>query len=289
MATNGAVDAVSKEYVQSKDGIKIGYRKLGSGPGLVIVHGSLSSGYNHMQLAVALADDFTVYLMDRRGRGLSGPYKDPYHAQQEVDDILALIKKTHATYVFAVSMGAALALQASTRAHIAKLAVYEPLLFSSSKEPKHLVRQIDEALKHQDVPLALATAMKGAQLGSPVLNAMPLWLISTMTKGMINWTPPGEYVAFKDLATPLHYEGLAIAELSDDQRKFSGIKAKVLLMGGGKSSQFLKDALDRVHKIIPSSIYIELPGADHSSAWNAELRGNPKPIARELVKFFGRS
>ena len=58
----------------SADGTTIGYRQLGRGPGIVVVHGSMSSGYNFLQLAEALADAFTVYLPDRRGRGLSGPY-----------------------------------------------------------------------------------------------------------------------------------------------------------------------------------------------------------------------
>ena len=58
--------------VTSKDGSAVGYRQFGHGPGLVIVHGSMSTGYNHVQLAEILADVFTVYVLDRRGFGLSG-------------------------------------------------------------------------------------------------------------------------------------------------------------------------------------------------------------------------
>lgn len=56
----------------SADGTAIGYQQLGRGPGIIVVHGSMSSGYYHLQLAEALADAFTVYLLDRRGRRLSG-------------------------------------------------------------------------------------------------------------------------------------------------------------------------------------------------------------------------
>ena len=59
--------------VISADGTLIGYRQLGQGPGLVLVHGAMESAQSHMQLAEALADTFTVYLPDRRGRGMSGP------------------------------------------------------------------------------------------------------------------------------------------------------------------------------------------------------------------------
>src|SRR6476646_5320940 len=60
--------------VTSKDGTTIGYRQLGHGPGLVILHGTAESSHSHIELAEALADAYTVYLPDRRGRGLSGRY-----------------------------------------------------------------------------------------------------------------------------------------------------------------------------------------------------------------------
>ncbi len=41
---------------------------------VVVLHGSMCTGYNHVKLAEGLADAFTVYLPDRRDRRLSGPY-----------------------------------------------------------------------------------------------------------------------------------------------------------------------------------------------------------------------
>ena len=56
--------------VTSKDRTIISYRQIGHGPGLMVLHGIMESAQSHMQLAEALADSFTVYLPDRRGRGL---------------------------------------------------------------------------------------------------------------------------------------------------------------------------------------------------------------------------
>ena len=67
--------------VTSKDGTTIGYRQLGQGPGLVVLHGAMESAQSHTQLAVALASSFTVYLPDRRGRGLSGPFGKDHRLQ----------------------------------------------------------------------------------------------------------------------------------------------------------------------------------------------------------------
>src|SRR5262245_41369367 len=88
--------------VTSKDGTTIGYRQLGQGPGLVVVHGSMSTGYNHIQLAGLLADAFTVYLPDRRGFGLSKPYSQEYSIQDDIDDVDVLLTKTGAHNVFGV-------------------------------------------------------------------------------------------------------------------------------------------------------------------------------------------
>src|ERR1700719_3138221 len=80
--------------VTSKDGTTISYRQLGHGPGVVLLHGAMESAQSHMQLAEALADTFTVYLPDRRGRGLSGPYPAGYSVQTDMEDMDALLAKT---------------------------------------------------------------------------------------------------------------------------------------------------------------------------------------------------
>jgi pimeloyl-ACP methyl ester carboxylesterase len=51
---------------------------LGRGPGVVLVHGGMQAAQNFTKLATVLADTFTVYVPDRRGRGLSGPFGDRY-------------------------------------------------------------------------------------------------------------------------------------------------------------------------------------------------------------------
>lgn len=64
----------TKGFVTSKDGTTIGYRQMGSGPGIILLHGGGKSSQNLTQLGTALSDQFTVYIPDRRGRGLSGPF-----------------------------------------------------------------------------------------------------------------------------------------------------------------------------------------------------------------------
>ena len=58
--------------VTSADGTRVGYRRFGRGPGVVLVHGGMQAAQNFSALAVELSDAFTVVVPDRRGRGLSG-------------------------------------------------------------------------------------------------------------------------------------------------------------------------------------------------------------------------
>jgi pimeloyl-ACP methyl ester carboxylesterase len=75
----------------SADGTTIGYRQVGRGPAVVVLHGSNESAASHTQLARALASRFTVYLPDRRGRGLSGPRRPGHSMRTEVEDLQAVV------------------------------------------------------------------------------------------------------------------------------------------------------------------------------------------------------
>src|SRR5215467_10066128 len=95
-STAFAPETYTVGYVTSRDGTTIGYRQLGHGPGVVLLHGANESAQSHMRLAELLADAFTLYLPDRRGRGLSGLFGTDYSMQKEIEDLDALLTKTGA-------------------------------------------------------------------------------------------------------------------------------------------------------------------------------------------------
>src|SRR5258708_11507161 len=188
-SANNQLTAPAREHdtsgsVTSTDGTTIGYRQLGHGPGVVLLHGTASSGYNHIQLAEALADAFTVYVPDRRILGLSGPYSKDYTIQKEVEDVDALLTRTGAHHVFGVSSGGIICLQAAlTLPAIHKAAIYEPPLFIKGA-PIAVVARFDQEMADGKVAAALITGMKAAQLGQPIFNVIPrrpLELLTDMT------------------------------------------------------------------------------------------------------------
>ncbi|MBR0870128.1 hypothetical protein JQ633_07155 [Bradyrhizobium tropiciagri] len=67
---------------------------------------------------------------------------------------------------------------------------------------------------------------------------------------------------------------------------FSAIRADTLLLGGGKSPQFLRTALDALAGVLPRAARIEPAKADHIAADNV---GKPELVARKLRSFFGQA
>src|SRR6187402_1642194 len=123
-------------HVISKDGTRIAYERLGSGPAVVLIDGAMCSrAFGPMpKIAALLKDHFTVYLYDRRGRGESGDTQ-PYSKAREVEDIDALVQ---------AAGGAALALEAAASGlPLRKLAVYEPPFVAADSiapQPDHLAK-----------------------------------------------------------------------------------------------------------------------------------------------------
>lgn len=278
-------------FVTSIDGTTIGYRQLGHGPGVVLVQGTMGTAHNFKQLSEALADTFTVYVPDRRGRGLSSHGGNDYSIQKEVEDLDALLTKTGAHNVFGLSSGAIISLQAAlSLPAIHKLAIFEPPLFiNDSVTPRAVLKRYDQEMAQGKVAAALITAMQGAQMGPPTFNAMPRWLSEPLTKMAMaqdDKNIKGDYVPMRALAPTLHYDFQLVVEMSGKLENFRAIHAEVLLLGGSNSPAYLKGALDALEKGLPPVKRVEFPGLSHAAAWNIDRGGQPEPVAQELRRFF---
>lgn len=276
--------------VTSKDGTTISYRQLGQGPGVVIVHGTMESAQSHIQLAEELADTFTVYLPDRRGRGLSGPYSEDYSIQKDVEDLDALLIKTGAHYVFGVSVGAIVCLQAAlTLPAIHKAAIFEPPLIINGSVSTGFLTRYDKEMAEGKVASALVTGMLGSQMGPPIFNSMPRWLLELLTKMMMaseDKKAKGDYVTMRMLAPTMHYDLQLAIETEGTLERFGDIRAELLLLGSSKSPTYFKVALDALEKVLPHAERIEFPGLNHGASGNTNRGGKPKRVAQELRRFF---
>src|SRR5215212_7122500 len=101
------------DEVRSKDGTALAFERSGEGPPVILVVGAFNDRATGAPLAAALQESFTVFNYDRRGRGASGDTL-PYAVEREVEDIAALIDEAGgAAFLYGISSGAALALEAA--------------------------------------------------------------------------------------------------------------------------------------------------------------------------------
>src|ERR1700747_2669692 len=158
----------------ARDRTPIGSLKPGRGPAVVIMHGSMESARSHTLLAQALAGDYTVYLPDRRGRGLSGPHRPDHSVRTEVEDLQAVLAESGAQMVFGVSAGGLVVLEAArTLPGIRKIAVYEPALAMDATRNTAWLERFDHEMASGKVAAAMITSMYGLELAPPFFKVIP--------------------------------------------------------------------------------------------------------------------
>jgi pimeloyl-ACP methyl ester carboxylesterase len=258
-----------------------------------MLHGAMESAASHMGLAQALAGEFTVYLPERRGHNLAGPFRADYGIAAEVADLVALLDRTGARDVFGVSAGGLIALQtALASGQVRRVAVYEPALVVDGSISTEVLARYDREMAEGRVSAALVTGMLGAKMGPPIFNAIPRWLLERLTAAGMHSEEkkarPGD-VTMRQLAPTLHYDFLLVDEMTGTQDRFAALAADTLLLGGSRSPAYLRAALGALEGIVPNVRRVEFTGLDHggsSDRSSTNRTGNPAVVAEELRRFF---
>jgi pimeloyl-ACP methyl ester carboxylesterase len=258
----------------SADGTPIAFDRVGDGPALVLVGGAWNTRHSAAELAAALADRFTVYTYDRRGRGDSGD-TPPFAVEREIEDLQAVIEAAGGSaYAFGHSSGGALVLEATAAgAPISKLAVYEtPYIVDDTRPPlpDDYVEHIDELVaagKRREVFAYFMTAA----VGMPEEAVKPM-LQSQMVEAM------------EPLAHTVAYDGrvMLMGSMHGDPlptRWTTTVTVPTLVMDGGDSPAWARNSCRALSRVLPDVQYRTLEGQDHAAA--------PDAIAPELAEFLG--
>jgi pimeloyl-ACP methyl ester carboxylesterase len=287
-ATSVVQAQVTTGSVISKDGTTIGYRQIGRGPGLVMVHGSMETSNSHMQLAEALADSYTIYLIERRGRGMSGAFGSDYSVRKEVEDIDALLTKTGAHSIFGVSSGAIITLNAArSLPAIHKAAVFEPPLVINGVPSMDFLARYDAEIAQGDMAGALVSGMIGAQMGPPIFNKIPRWILKLLTRTMMDKQFSPDDLTMRTLAPTLHYDFQLVKEMTGKLESFKDITADLLLLNGTASPAYLLSGVDTLAKMFPQAKRVEFAGLGHGASGPTNMGGKPDVVAAALRGFFG--
>ncbi len=114
----------------SPDGTNIEFFVVGSGPKVLLIHGSTSYPADRDGVSNILSKHFTVYCPDRRGWANSGGQGKDYSMEKECEDMIGLMKEHQIEYVFALESGCLVALHTILRFSVRKLVLVEPCLVS---------------------------------------------------------------------------------------------------------------------------------------------------------------
>jgi pimeloyl-ACP methyl ester carboxylesterase len=259
--------------IRSKDGTLISAEQSGKGPALVLVHG-IAGAASRWITSRALGERFTLYALDRRGRGKSddGPKGDSYAIDREAEDVAAFVRELGPdTFLLGHSFGGLLALEAAKNTQVRKLLVYEPFA------PEHPVATTSAAMKSFEAitdPDALLerflrdiVQMTESQIA--LFRASPAWSARVLA---------AHTISREMAAVERHHLDLAPLAKKD-------VPVRFLL--GEKSPAFIRDATTRFHSMLrgengnEKSDVIELEGQGHVAMDTA-----PALFEREVCAFF---
>lgn len=261
-------------HVTSADGTSIAYEVRGSGPPLLLVDGAMCSRRMGPMPAIAdaLSDQFSVWIFDRRERGESGS-TPPWSRDKEIDDISALLQAMGpAPMMFGISSGALIAAEAAAaNPQIQKLALFEgPMIIDDTHPPipESFLPDVTRHIAKGDRDAAVKMFMR--YVGMPgfalfIMSKLPFWKKITVN------------------AHTLPYDLAFVAPLQQgkplDPADWAGVTMPTLVMDGGKSPTYMRNAQKHWVETLPRATYRTLPGQTHNVKTDAIA-----PVLREFFQ-----
>jgi pimeloyl-ACP methyl ester carboxylesterase len=221
---------------QSKDGTTLAYEVTGTGPALVLVGGAFldrTSPLAGTPLAAMLADQFTVYSYDRRGRGASSDTR-PYAADREIEDLAAIVAVAGSSVnAYGMSSGGLLVLDAVARGiALSRIVVYEPPMVIDPvriAQLEALLPELERASRSDAAELFMTRGMGMPAAAVAGMKATPAWRDR------------------EALAHTLAYD----VRIAIRPRDLAAVRVPVLVVAGGASPPWMRDGLERLSRALP--------------------------------------
>ena len=246
--------------INAPDGTPLAYARLGSGPPLVLVHGTAAANPTAWTSAIPpLAEQFTLYALTRRGREPSGD-GPVYALEREFEDIAALVDAIRTpAFVLGHSFGALVVLGAALRTRsMRKMILYEPALPLPGQPPVYppgSLEKLQALFDAGEQETALVTFYSEVAELQPeeieALRATPQWSARVQS------------------AHTLLREAQAEYDYRYDPRQFEDLPTPTLLMVGSESPERVQAGCRALHAVLPNSRLAVLPGQQHIAMYTA--------------------
>jgi pimeloyl-ACP methyl ester carboxylesterase len=254
--------------VISKDGTEIAFIKRGNGPPLILVHGTTAEHSRWLSIILHLEKDFTVYAVDRRGRGGSGDSPD-YNILMEVEDISAVINSIdEPVFILGHSYGGLVVLETSLHTNrIKRMILYEPPIpYGAELYPPGTIEKMQKLINDKNNEAALEIMLKD-------VVQMPDYEFEKYSK----------LPAYKNrikLAPTIPREITVELTYNFNKERFADMTVPTLLLLGGDSPYVFREITNLLDKVLPDSRIVEMPGQQHIA-----MDTNPGLFVNEVRKF----
>jgi pimeloyl-ACP methyl ester carboxylesterase len=254
---------------------------MGSGPAVLVIPGALSIAADYTAFASALAEHFTVHIIERRGRGTSSPQGDDYSISKEREDVLALQQKTGASLLVGHSFGGLVALEvARNNQALTKLAVYEPGVSIDGSIPTSWMPGYEKKLAEKDYAGAFVEFITG--MGPESMRKIPHWYMKLLLPLIMSSHERKQKLGLLQESLREHKE---IASLDNSYENYQEISAGVLFMNGGKGHTALAERnMKRLTAVFPHAETKGFPKLDHFGI----NKKAPREVARAVSDYFLR-
>jgi pimeloyl-ACP methyl ester carboxylesterase len=253
MSTDSATALSADRFdVHSVDGVPIAVWVEGTGPALVMVHGSIADHTTCEPFVGVLREHFTTYCLDRRGFGASGDAAD-YAIERDFDDVAAVVDAVAArtggpVALWGHSYGANCAMGGAARSvNVSHLILYEPSL--GLPYPPGSIAAIEAALDRGDHDAAIVAVLVGILEMTDdeidTFRASPLW--------------PVRLAAAPTIPRECHAEQDWVYEPG----QFDRITAPTLMLTGSESVRAVAEATSRAAAAVPNASIHVLEGHGH--------------------------
>lgn len=255
-------------YVTSKDGTVIGYQRRGAGPPLLLVHGTTADHRRWAAISPQFEQHFTVYAMDRRGRGESTD-APAYDVMREGEDIAAVVEAIgEPAFILGHSYGALCTLEAALRTDkVRRLVLYEPpiptgLPLYPPGVPGRMQALIDKGALEAALEIFMREVVRMPEHEFDAYRQLPMW----QTRIQLAPTIPRELAIDQTYRfDPVHYANLRVP---------------VLLLLGEDSPPLFRQATEALDSALPNSTIVILPGQQHIA-----MDTNPDLFMSEVLRF----
>jgi pimeloyl-ACP methyl ester carboxylesterase len=259
-------------HVTSKDGTRIGYTRSGSGPLLLLVHGTTADHHRWETVAPLLEPHYTLLAMDRRGRGMSGDSPD-YELQREAEDVAAVLDSLEQpAAVLGHSYGGLASLEAALLTdRIEKLILYEPPVPDGTWNFDPLILQqitdlVDQGENEAALELFMLQVVKMPEHELARYRQLPMWQRRVAIAPTI---PREEMIDIKYRFEP---------------ERFAHLQTPTLLIQGGDSPELFKKTTEILDKTLPNSRVVVIPGQQHIA-----MDLVPEKFAGEVLSFLSQA